>query len=65
MSVYTCITVCYAISLSLLFTHTHTQGRMAGQWLCAGRPICDVRISAKELIRAKSYDLAGKASSQS
>ena len=32
---------------------------MAGNWLCAGRPVCDVRISAKELIRAKSYDLAG------
>ena len=33
---------------------------MAGQLLCAGRPVCDVRISAQELIRAKSYDLSGK-----
>ena len=41
------------------FSCVWLQGRMAGHWLCAGRPVCDVRISAKELIRAKSYDLAG------
>ena len=33
------------------------RGRSIGHLLCAGRPVCDVKISAKELIRAKSFDL--------
>ena len=36
-----------------------SQGRWAGSQLCAGRPVCDVMTSARELIRARSYDLAG------
>ena len=36
------------------------QGRMIGQLLCAGRAVVDVRTSAQELIRAKSYDLPGE-----
>ena len=35
------------------------QGRFAGQLLCAGRPVCDIRTSAQELIRARSYDITG------
>ncbi|CAI8021304.1 DNA polymerase alpha catalytic subunit [Geodia barretti] len=34
------------------------KGRWAGSQLCAGRPVCDVMTSARELIRARSYDLA-------
>ncbi len=34
---------------------------MIGLILCAGRPVVDLRTSAKELIRAKSYDLGGMA----
>ncbi len=34
------------------------RGRSVGHLLCAGRPVCDVKITAKELIRAKSYDLS-------
>ena len=37
---------------------------MIGQLLCAGRPVVDVRTSAQELIRAKSYDLPGTTASQ-
>jgi DNA polymerase alpha subunit A len=33
------------------------RGRWAGSLLCAGRPVCDVMTSARELIRARSYDL--------
>ena len=36
------------------------QGRWAGSQLCAGRPVCDVMTSARELIRARSYDLTGR-----
>ncbi len=32
---------------------------MIGQLLCAGRPVVDIRTSAQELIKAKSYDLPG------
>ena len=38
------------------------QGRWAGSLLCAGRPVCDVMTSARELIRARSYDLRGRRS---
>lgn len=38
------------------------RGRSASHLLCAGRPVCDVKVSAKELIRAKSYDLPELAS---
>ena len=38
------------------------RGRSIGHLLCAGRPVCDVKISAKELIRAKSFDLSELAS---
>ena len=51
-----------SFSLSLSHTHTHTlslQGRWAGSQLCAGRLVCDVMTSARELIKARSYDLTG------
>lgn len=37
-----------------------SQGRVPGHLLCAGRPVCDIKTSAKELIRARSYDLSGE-----
>ncbi len=32
-------------------------GRSGSHLLCVGRPVCDVKTTARELIRAKSYDL--------
>ena len=40
--------------------NTHAQGKSASQSLCCGRLVCDVKLSAKELIRARSYDLTGE-----
>ena len=39
---------------------TPPQGRSSSQSLCCGRVLCDVKLSAKELIRARSYDLTGE-----
>lgn len=36
---------------------TPSQGHAAASFLCVGRPVCDVRISAEELVRVRSYDL--------
>eukprot|EP00731_Ephydatia_muelleri_P030456 Em0021g979a len=38
------------------------KGRAFAHTLCCGRPVCDIKISAKELIRAQSYDLTELAS---
>ena len=35
------------------------RSRWAAQGLCAGRPLCDIKLCAMELIRARSYDLTG------
>ena len=59
---------CFRVPISSAFvggnvsavTFDVAQGRMIGQLLCAGRPVVDVRVSAQELIRARSYDLPGE-----
>ena len=42
-----------------MFPYCNTQGRMLTQQMVCGRLVCDVKISSKELIRARSYDLTG------
>ncbi len=35
-----------------------SQGKSSAQYLCCGRLVLDVKISARELIRCRSYDLS-------
>jgi DNA polymerase alpha subunit A len=43
--------------ISRLKRSTPVKGRMLTQQMVCGRLVCDVKISSKELIRARSYDL--------
>ena len=48
------------LSTSLFPVSIPSQGKGSSQWLCCGRLVCDVKVSAKELIRVRSYDLSGE-----
>lgn len=43
-----------------MYTHGKAGGRHGDPTLTCGRLLCDVKISSRELIRCKSYDLKGK-----